>query len=108
MRSLLRNEKGAALLEYALLAAGVSLMSTASVSIMGCKVGDMFGAVASVMPGAHADDNGPMTSSKIVETTNPATGSISVDTAAIATNSDTPRLGNNLGYDLSGLVLEAE
>ena len=47
MRPLLRNEKGAALLEYALL-------------------------------------------------------------AAIATNSDTPRLGNNLGYDLSGLVLEAE
>ena len=107
-KNLIRNQKGAALLEYSLLAAGVSLMSAAGVSIFGHKTNDMISSVAAIMPGAHADDNAPIVSGKIIETTGADTGSISVNTTAIATNSDTPRLGNNLGVDLAGLVLEAQ
>ena len=59
------------------------------------------------MPGAHADDNGPIFSGKIIETTGADTGQIQVDVATVVTNTDTPRLGNNLGVaGLDTLVLD--
>lgn len=106
-KNFINNQKGAALLEYSLLAAGIALMSAAGVSIFGHKTNDMISSVATIMPGAHADDNGPIVSGKIIETTGADTGQISVDTAAIATGTDTSRLSNNLGVDVTGLVLEA-
>ena len=111
LRKFLRDEKGAALLEYSLLAAGVALISAAGVAIFGHKTNDMISSVAAIMPGAHADDNGPILSGKIIETTGADTGQIQVDVATIIGNTDTPRLANNLGVDgseagLGGLVLE--
>ena len=109
-KSFLRSKKGAALLEYSLLAAGVSLICAAGVAIFGHKTSDMISSVAAIMPGAHADDNGPIVSGKIIETTSAEGGnSIQVDVATIVTNSETSRLGNNLGVvGLDTLVLEAE
>lgn len=114
IRNFIKNEKGAALLEYSLLAAGVALISAAGIAIFGHKTNDMISAVATVMPGAHADDNGAILSGKIIETTGADTGSIEIDVATIVTNSDTARLGNNvLGTDpgadggFGGLILEA-
>ena len=111
-KKFIRDEKGAALLEYSLLAAGVALVSAAAVSTFGHKTSDLIGAVATVMPGAHADDNGPITSAKIIETTKDGvSGAIELDAAAIAANPSGPRLGNNFGLDnptdFGGLVLEA-
>lgn len=106
---LFRCKKGAALLEYALLAAGVSLIAAAGVAIFGHKTSDMISSVAAIMPGAHADDNGPIVSGKIIETTSAATGQISIDAAAISGTDgvNQPRLGNNLGLlGLDSLVLE--
>ena len=117
LRNFINNDKGAALLEYALLAAGVALISAAGVSIFGHKTSDMISAVATVMPGAHADDNGPIVSGALIETTSSAegTGSIQLDVVDIVANVATPRLGNNvLGVDpgadggFGGLILEAE
>lgn len=115
-KKFIREEKGAALLEYSLLAAGVALVSAAAVSVFGHKTSDMLGAVATVMPGAHADDNGPIISAKVIETTNDTTdGAIILDAATIAAGGE--RLGSNFGLGLSasnvntdfgGLVLEAE
>jgi len=115
-----QRRKGAALVEYALLVAGVALIGAAAVSVFGHKASDMIGATAAVLPGAHSDDNGPMVSGKLIET-GPTDGTdvsngISLNTGQIVTNSDTPRLGNNvLGTaggtvshdDFGGLVLEA-
>lgn len=111
-KKFIRDEKGAALLEYSLLAAGVALVSAAAVSVFGHKTNDMLGAVATVMPGAHADDNGPIVSAKIIETTGADSGSIQIDAAGIFANSDTSRLGDNFGLganatDFGGLILEA-
>lgn len=104
---LISCKKGAALLEYSLLAAGVSLVAAAGVAVFGHKTTDMISSVAAVMPGAHADDNGPIASGKIIETTGAASGQIGVDVGTIVTNADTPRLGNNLGFTgLDTLVLE--
>ncbi|MEL6429555.1 MAG: hypothetical protein AAFR54_10285, partial [Planctomycetota bacterium] len=88
-KSFLQNEKGAALLEYSLLAAGVALISAAGVAIFGHKTNDMISSVAAIMPGAHADDNGPIASGKIIETTGADSGQIQVDVATIVTNTDT-------------------
>lgn len=104
---LLRCKRGAALLEYSLLAAGISLVAAAGVAIFGHKTTDMISSVAAIMPGAHGDDNGPIASGKIIETTSAATGQISVDIPTIVGNTDTPRLENNLGLSgLDTLILE--
>ena len=107
-KKFLCDEKGAALLEYSLLAAGVALISAAGVAIFGHKTSDMISSVAAIMPGVHADDNGPISSGKIIETTSAAGGgTISVDVATIVANSDSPRLENNLGANgLGALILE--
>lgn len=106
--SLLRNRKGAALVEYGLLVAGVALIASAGVSILGHKTSDLVSTVAAVLPGAHDDDNGPIVSGKLIETTGPDTG-IALDFATIAANAETSRLGDNLGApagSLETLVLE--
>ena len=111
IQRLFNCKKGAALLEYSLLAAGVSLVAAAGVAVFGHKTSDMISAVASIMPGAHADDNGAIVSGKIIETAINADNEISGNTDAttgIPGNFNTPRLGNNLGVDLSNIVLEAE
>jgi hypothetical protein len=121
-----RSNKGAALLEYSLLVAGIALIGAAAVATFGHKATDMMAATAAVLPGAHVDDNAPIISGKIIETSpaaagtdsagDPATGiglNIGVlgDTPAEGTiigNSGTARLGNNFGSvgTLSDLVLE--
>jgi pilus assembly protein Flp/PilA len=108
--NLIRDKKGAALVEYGLLVAGVALVATAGVSILGHKTSDLVSAVAAVLPGAHEDDNGAIASGKLIETTSAEDGSIAVDTEQIATNTATPRLGNNLGMENLGadLVVEAD
>ena len=113
IRKLLRSRKGQALVEYGLVIAGVALICAAAVSIFGHKTSDLIGAVATVIPGAHADDNGPITSGKLIETTAAvdATTGMELDAATIATNSATARLGANVGLDtpadFGGLILEA-
>ncbi len=107
-KHLIQDTKGAALLEYSLLAAGVALISAAGVALYGHQTNDLISAVAAVLPGAHADDNGPTVSGKLIETTGADAGRIELDVARIASEgTDTSRLGNNLGVQgLDSLVLE--
>jgi len=119
MTRLLKCRKGAAMVEYALLVAGVALIGAASTSVFGHKTNDMIGMVAAVLPGAHTDDNAPMVSGKIIETSNAtpgvdsggaATTGIGLDVNTIIANAGTARLGANVGTDgtLADLVLEAQ
>ena len=113
---LLRNEKGAALVEYALIIAGVALIAAATISIFGHKTNDMLATATAVLPGAHADDNAPIVSGKIIETSpnaagldqgNAATG-IGIDVNAITQSNGSSRLANDVGSDgtVTSLVLE--
>ncbi len=109
MRKLLnRRRRGAALVEYGLIIAGVALVCAAAVSVFGHKTSDLIAAVGSVLPGAHSDDNGPIVSGKLIETTRTTTG-VLLDTATI-TASTANRLGDNvLGgnpNNFGGLVVE--
>lgn len=106
-----RRQKGAALVEYGLLVAGVALVATAAVAIFGSKTSDLIASVASVLPGQNAANNGPITSGKLVETTagataNPSGSPIELDVDTILTNSGTERLSTNLGVDMTTLVIE--
>jgi pilus assembly protein Flp/PilA len=91
-----QKRKGQALLEYALLIAGVALIALAGVSILGHKTSDLIAATAATIPGAHQDDNNPIASGHLIETTTNAAGNIEIDSATIKANSGTPRLGNNV------------
>ena len=117
MRLLRRNQKGAALVEYALIVAGVALIGAVAVSLFGHKVTDMLATAAAVLPGAHADDNAPIVSGKTIETSPNAQGvdqggnsqtGIGLDVNAITQSNGKARLSNGVGGDgaLSSLVLE--
>ena len=117
LRKFFGNKKGQGLVEYGLIIAGVALICAAAISIFGHKTNDLIAAVATVLPGAHPDDNGPIVSGKIIETTAGATGNgAELDLATNATNSAGDRLQYNLqdgaavtpGSDFGGLILEAE
>ncbi|MCU0725521.1 MAG: hypothetical protein MUE73_07005 [Planctomycetes bacterium] len=116
---LLRNRRGAALFEYSLLLAGVGLVTIAAVSVFGNKVADMTAAVATVLPGAHEEDNNPIVTGQLIETDDTVEGlngttGIGIDVATIVNRNDTKRLGVNTGtddganQDLTDLVLELE
>ncbi len=116
VKALVRDKKGAALVEYSLLIAGVALIGAAAVSVFGHKTSDLMASVAAVMPGAHAADNAAMVSGTLIETTPGAAGApIALNVAAINAASGLERLGNNIlgvaantgANALTNLVVEA-
>ncbi len=109
----LRKRRGQSLVEYALLIAGVAMCSIVAISLFGEKTGDMIAAVATVLPGADADDNGPIGQGHLIETTGSSgPGSqIQLNVSQIANNAGKARLGANTagtGTDgFGGLVNDA-
>lgn len=96
MIKLFNDKKGSALVEYGLLIAGVALVSAAAVSVFGHKTNDLISATATVLPGAHDDDNGPIVSAKLIETTRDPNNNDAIILDAAAAANEAPRLGNNL------------
>jgi len=119
LKRLFKNRKGAALIEYGLLVGGIALICAGAVSLFGHKTNDIIATVAAILPGAHTDDNGPIISGKLIETSlNTAAGTaqgISLDFGTIATQVGVDRLGINVAGQnsvaatngLDGLILEA-
>jgi pilus assembly protein Flp/PilA len=115
MRKLLSNKKGQGLVEYGLIIAGVALICAAAVSVFGHKTSDLIAAVATILPGAHADDNGPIVSGKLIETTGASADGIALDVTTIAADVAGNRLDSNVrgdtnagaGDGFGGLILEA-
>ena len=118
LRQRLSDNTGAALVEYALIIAGVALIGAATVSVFGHKTNDMLATTTAVLPGAHAEDNAPIVSGRVVETSPNAAGfdqgnssnGIGLDVNTITTGNGTPRLGGSVGADgtLGSLVLESK
>ena len=95
----IKSKKGAAMVEYALLVAGIAIVAVAAVSILGHKTSDLIGASAAIIPGVSGNDNNPMASGRLIETDVNGDGAITTDVDAIVTNSGNERLGDNMGYD---------
>ena len=99
----IRNRKGQGLVEYGILIGGVALVSLATVAILGHKTNDLLSVVTGVLPGAHADDNAPIVSGKLVSTTENASGNLTLDVSTPGT------MSGNLGITgVDSLVVEAE
>ena len=96
MRKILRKRRGQGLVEYALIIAGVALIAAVGVSLFGHKVSDMIATVAAILPGAHSDDNAPISSGHLIETATNDNGAIAIDVNGINTNSGTYRLQQNV------------
>lgn len=106
--SKLRETKGAAMVEYGMLVAGIGLVAAGATSILGHKTNDLVASIAAVLPGVHGDDNAPITAGAMIETGPNAAGNLALDVANIVANAGTNRLGVNLGApDLVNLVVEA-
>ncbi len=98
-RRLARDRKGQGLVEYALLVSGIAIVSLVGISLLGHKTSDLMDAAAVLLPGAHQDDNNPITSGHLIETDTSGglTGkAIEVSTVGILANDGTDRLGTNL------------
>ena len=78
-KNLTRNKKrGAALVEYGLLIAGVALVSAVGISLFGKKTNEMISVTAGVLPGANAADDAPIKSTGLIKTTT-ANGAHEID-----------------------------
>lgn len=51
------RRKGQAMVEYALLLAGIAVASVVGIAVLGHKTAENYSLLAVIMPGAHADDN---------------------------------------------------
>jgi Flp pilus assembly pilin Flp len=91
LRKILRNKQAQSMVEYGILIGAIAIVSLAATSLLGHKVGDLIGIAAAVLPGAHSDDNGAVTSGHLVNTTVGANGAIGLSTTPAAD------LGTNLG-----------
>ena len=63
-----RRQGGAALAEYGLLLAGLTLASMVAVSVLGGKVGGMIASVATVLPGTSIEDSATVQVGELIET----------------------------------------
>ena len=100
-RNVLKSKKGQGLVEYGILVGGVALVCLAAVAILGHKSNDLLATVAASLPGAHADDVGPIASGKLVNTVQDTNGVIYLD-------ANTPgSLETNMGIPgITALVVE--
>ncbi|MGH0032526.1 MAG: Flp family type IVb pilin [Myxococcota bacterium] len=106
-----RYEAGAALAEYGLLVAGITLASLVAVSVLGGKVGGLVASVATLLPGATAQDNGVVQVGSLIETKTSTGGAggtvIKLDDDMLhdmgpGGGRPNSRLGNALGLDDPG------
>ena len=63
-----RKKRGAALVEYGLLVAGVALVTAVAVSVFGHKVNDMMGTAAAILPSNDTNDTGAITGGRLIST----------------------------------------
>lgn len=88
-----KSKRGAALVEYGLIVAGVALVAAVAVSVFGHKTAGMIAASAHVLPGTSAADNGSIGVGHVVAVTPGGPGTtISMDPSV-----GTTTMGDALG-----------
>jgi len=92
-------KRGAALVEYGLIVAGVALVSLVAVSVFGGKTAKLIGVSAAAIPGATESDNGTIVSGKVAAVKNDGTNIV------LDAGTDN-NLERNLGLDTTNLVTD--
>ena len=96
-----QKRSGQALVEYIVIVAAVALVALVSVSMFGHKVADQYAVGAGMLPGAHAEDNLPITTGEYAGFAENAGGTAlisngQVSWADITGNTETAVLRNNV------------
>ncbi len=92
-----KRRKGSVLVEYALLIAGIVLVSVVGISVLGHKTFSQFAVMAAIMPGAHTDDNKPIAHAETLPFTDDGTGKLVLDSKALVSAAGTDRTVTVLG-----------
>jgi Flp pilus assembly pilin Flp len=95
------NKRGAALVEYGLIVAGVALVAAAAVSIFGSKTAGLVAASARVLPGANSVDNGVIDVGHIITVEGDGAGNVRLKNDNSTLNED---VNQKLGLDDATLV----
>jgi Flp pilus assembly pilin Flp len=90
------RRKGQALVEYALLVAGIALVSVVAVAVLGEKTRDVLGVMAAILPSAHADDNKPIAEGVVIPLDHSGSA-IVLDSANLVSSSGIDRYSAILG-----------
>ena len=96
-----QKRSGQALVEYIVIVAAVALVALMSVSMFGHKVADQYAVGAGMLPGAHGEDNLPITTGEYAGFTENAGGTAlisngQVSWADVTGNTETGVLRNNV------------
>lgn len=91
------RRQGQALVEYAMLLAGIALVCVVAVAVLGAKTADVFAVVAAVIPGAHADDNKPIKDLGSLIPLDRSGATIQLDVSGLASSSGLDRMTDLLG-----------
>ena len=93
------------------LIAGVALVCAATVSMFGEKTAELLASLTVVLPGAHAEDNAPIATGRLIEVKNNGNGlALDLDAISAGNLSGTRELGKRIGggsFDQSGLIVDA-
>jgi Flp pilus assembly pilin Flp len=100
------RRKGQAMVEYALLVVCIAVVGAVATSMLGHKTADTLGVAASIMPGAHTDDNHPINTAQAVPTTLDANGNIVIDTSTVSGIMQADRFSPILGSAGASLVIK--
>lgn len=90
------KRKGQALVEYALLLAGIALVSVVAIAVLGDKVRDVTGIMAAIIPSAHADDNKPIQGGEVIPL-NASGSTITLNSGELVNSGGVDRMESVLG-----------
>ena len=96
-----RKRSGQALVEYIVIVAAVALISLVAVSVFGHKGADQYAIGAGMLPGAHSEDNLPVTTGEYAGFTENSGGTALISNGAVTWadvtgNTTTGEMDNNV------------
>jgi hypothetical protein len=91
------KRKASVLVEYALLIAGIVLVSVVAISVLGHKTFSEFAVMAGIMPGAHVEDNIPLAHAEMIPFTSDGSKLILDSTKLVDQNGQLDRMQSVLG-----------
>lgn len=110
VRARMKARRGQSLVEYIIIVASVAMISLIAVSMFGHKVADQYAIGAGMLPGAHADDNLPITTGGFAGFTTAGdviTGNGEVTWASITGNIVPGEMENNVAYSTDNNAAKA-
>lgn len=100
-----RRRLGQALVEYALLLAGVALVCTVAIALLGDKTRNQYGVLAAILPGAHPNDNKPLGGGEVIPL-DTSGSTITLNSGELVNSSGVDRMEDILGAGGGAILIQ--